>query len=101
MYNYLILILSNIFFLSGKKVAPRDVAQNIVQNLPPHFLIDKTDIAGPGFINIYLNKEYGRQALSTIFEKGVQPPDIEKRLRVVVDFSSPNIAKEMHVGHLR
>lgn len=58
-------------------------------------------MAGPGFINIFLSKTFGLQSLSSIFENGVQPPTITKRSKVVVDFSSPNIAKEMHVGHLR
>lgn len=59
------------------------------------------EVAGPGFINIYLNKTYAVESLSTIFISGVQPPSLAKKHRVLVDFSSPNIAKEMHVGHLR
>ena len=39
--------------------------------------------------------------VSDILINGVRPPPVERKLRVVVDFSSPNIAKEMHVGHLR
>ena len=39
--------------------------------------------------------------MSDLLVKGVRPPPIDKKLRVVVDFSSPNVAKEMHVGHLR
>lgn len=83
------------------KVSPREIAQKIVDNVPPHILIDKLEIAGPGFINIYLSREYGEKILNNIFERGLQPPSLEKKLRVLVDFSSPNIAKEMHVGHLR
>lgn len=93
--------IANIYKQLGKKVAPREIAEKIVQSLQPHELIAKTEIAGPGFINIFLSKEYGVKSLSTIFEKGVQPPRLEKKLKVVVDFSSPNVAKEMHVGHLR
>lgn len=93
--------IANIYKQLGKRVAPKEIAEKIVQNLPPHVLIEKTEIAGPGFINIFLNREYGVKSLSTIFENDVQPPTLEKKLRVVVDFSSPNIAKEMHVGHLR
>lgn len=80
---------------------PREIAEKIVQNLPSHEVIEKTEIAGPGFVNIYLSRAYGQRALSTIFENNLQPPVLDKKLRVVIDFSSPNIAKEMHVGHLR
>lgn len=93
--------IANIYKQLGKKVAPREIAEKIVQNLPTHDLVEKTEIAGPGFINIFLSRQYGVRSLSTIFEKGVQPPTLQKRLRVVVDFSAPNVAKEMHVGHLR
>ena len=41
------------------------------------------------------------ELVSDLLINGVRPPPVERKLRVVVDFSSPNIAKEMHVGHLR
>ena len=58
-------------------------------------------MAGPGFINISLRSAYVSELVSKILVRGVQPPWVPRKLRVVVDFSSPNIAKEMHVGHLR
>ncbi|KAJ8953069.1 hypothetical protein NQ318_013411 [Aromia moschata] len=93
--------LANIYKQLGKKIAPRDIAQRIVENVLPHELIQKLEVAGPGFINIFLNKNYAIKSLATIFEHGIRPPSLSKKYKVLVDFSSPNIAKEMHVGHLR
>ncbi|XP_063784302.1 arginine--tRNA ligase, cytoplasmic isoform X2 [Pseudophryne corroboree] len=84
-----------------QKVNPREIAEKIVKNLPNNDLIEKTDIAGPGFINVHLRKDFISKQLSKLLVNGVQPPVIGERKKVVVDFSSPNIAKEMHVGHLR
>lgn len=53
-----------------------------------------------GFLNIALNDALIEQEINTILKKGIRYPDQEKKT-IVVDFSSPNIAKEMHVGHLR
>ncbi|KAJ8385417.1 hypothetical protein AAFF_G00189430 [Aldrovandia affinis] len=85
----------------GLKVNPREIAEKIVQNIPDNDLIQKTEIAGPGFINVHLKKAFVSKLLTNLLVNGVQPPRLESRKRVVVDFSSPNIAKEMHVGHLR
>ncbi|KAG7517067.1 arginine-tRNA ligase, cytoplasmic [Solea senegalensis] len=85
----------------GIKVNPREIAEKIVLNLPDNELIQKTEIAGPGFINIHLKRTFVSKLLSNLLMNGVQPPPLANRKKVVVDFSSPNIAKEMHVGHLR
>ncbi|KAG9351943.1 hypothetical protein JZ751_023194 [Albula glossodonta] len=85
----------------GLKVNPREIAEKIVQYIPDNDLIQKTEIAGPGFINVHLKKAFVSKLLTNLLVNGVQPPPLESKKRVVVDFSSPNIAKEMHVGHLR
>ncbi|XP_015262793.1 PREDICTED: arginine--tRNA ligase, cytoplasmic [Gekko japonicus] len=84
-----------------QKVSPREIADKIARNIPDNECIEKVEIAGPGFINVHLKKDFVSRQLSNMLINGVQPPAIGERKKVVVDFSSPNIAKEMHVGHLR
>ncbi|XP_034078960.1 arginine--tRNA ligase, cytoplasmic [Gymnodraco acuticeps] len=92
--------IAQILKAKGVKTNPREIAQKIVQNLSDNEVILKTEIAGPGFINVYLKRPFVSKLMSNLLINGVQPPPLSKK-RVVVDFSSPNIAKEMHVGHLR
>lgn len=81
---------------------PRAIAQQIVDKLDVSDICKTPEVAGPGFINLKLKTEYleGQlKAIQTDPRLGIAPTKNPKR--VIVDYPSPNIAKEMHVGHLR
>ena len=86
------------------KENPRKLAEKIVAQLDISDICQPAEIAGPGFINLRLKNEFLSDALMQIYNDCDNRFAIEKaaaQQTVVVDFSAPNIAKQMHVGHLR
>ncbi|MDO6460864.1 arginine--tRNA ligase [Granulosicoccaceae sp. 1_MG-2023] len=95
---------SNIAMMCAKAAGmkPRDLAEKVVAALPPSDGLAKTEIAGPGFINFFMDEGYlARQLQALIGDPRLGVAPAEQAQTVVVDYSSPNLAKEMHVGHLR
>ncbi len=84
------------------KMNPRDLATRVLEKLDLSDMADKVEIAGPGFLNIHLKREWLADKVESALasemlgmEKTTNPQN------VVIDYSAPNLAKEMHVGHLR
>lgn len=84
------------------KLAPRAIAEKIIANLKVDHICQKPEIAGAGFINFTIKPDYLATQLSLIqADPRLGIERVPSPQKVIVDFSSPNIAKEMHVGHLR
>ena len=82
-------------------MAPRQLAEQVLSHLDLSGIASKVEIAGPGFINIFLDPAFLAENVSSALKSerlGVAQPQAQT---VVVDYSAPNVAKEMHVGHLR
>ncbi|MDC0692872.1 arginine--tRNA ligase [Klebsiella pasteurii] len=82
-------------------MAPRQLAEQVLTHLDLSGIASKVEIAGPGFINIFLDPAFLAENVSSALKSerlGVAQPQAQT---VVVDYSAPNVAKEMHVGHLR
>ena len=96
---------SNIALLLGKRAGlpPRDLARKIIARLPPNELIEKTEIAGPGFINFFLKKGAFQAVVSEILDQRQRYGDVDsgRGQRVLLEFVSANPTGPLHVGHGR
>ena len=85
----------------GEKANPREIASNLVDKLTDHPAIAGLEIAGPGFINIIPKEDLVAKRANALLADPRAGAVKEDPLKIVVDYGGANVAKPMHVGHLR
>ena len=94
---------TNFAMVSSKLIGknPREIASTLVDNFKENDIIEKLEIAGPGFINIYLKNNFLNEELKKVENEKYDFSFLNTDKTIIIDYYSPNIAKRMHIGHLR
>ena len=94
---------SNAALALAKKVGmpPRDVAEKIVERLDLDGICEVPEVSGPGFVNLRLTDGWVAAEVQHVAEDPRLGVPVQPRQNIPIDYSAPNVAKEMHVGHLR
>ena len=85
----------------GEKLNPREVASAVAERMEQHPLVGSLDIAGPGFLNITPSAQALTDTAQALAEDPVRGLEAGAQLSIVIDYGGANVAKPMHVGHLR
>jgi arginyl-tRNA synthetase len=89
-------------FAKMNKLNPREVGSKVAAALSVEKVFTKVEVAGPGFLNLTVSDEYLNSSLMGLSSSStLLIPQIGENKRVVIDYSSPNAAKQMHIGHIR
>ena len=94
---------TNFAMMSSKLIGknPREIANTIIENFEKNDIIEKLEVAGPGFINIFLKNSFLNEEIKKLENEKYDFSFLNTDKTVIIDYSSPNIAKRMHIGHLR
>ncbi len=94
---------TNFAMMSSKLIGknPREIANTIIENFEKNDIIEKLEVAGPGFINIFLKNSFLNEEIKKLENEKYDFSFLNTGKTVIIDYSSPNIAKRMHIGHLR
>lgn len=80
---------------------PRAIAEKIISSIEENDVIEKVEVAGPGFLNIFLKDSFIENIIKKVSKESYEFNELDRKGDVIIDYSSPNIAKRMHIGHLR